>query len=238
MPITIAPTVLGPVLKDEAFTETFVGSGGAGPYTFAITAGAVPTGLSLNGSTGELSGTPTVSGVFNFTIRATDSLAATGDQAYAFQITPPIYWYVCTRSSYPTAIPTVTASQGDFNRRTANAIAGVSKSRHQVGDLLARPVVKSIPNHLLCDGSAVARDAFPQLFTEIGTEWGPGNGTTTFNIPNLIGAAIPVPVSAPAQVITNTTVSSGGTVTEPTDPGETGGTRGGQVPTGGRFSKV
>ena len=37
---------------------------------------------------------------------------------------------------------------------------------------------------LLCDGAAVLRADFPALFAAIGTLWGPGNGTTTFNVPD------------------------------------------------------
>ncbi|MCV9940896.1 tail fiber protein [Boseaceae bacterium BT-24-1] len=40
---------------------------------------------------------------------------------------------------------------------------------------------------LLCDGSAISRTTYAPLFTVIGTWWGGGNGTTTFNIPDLRG---------------------------------------------------
>lgn len=40
---------------------------------------------------------------------------------------------------------------------------------------------------LLCDGSAVSRTAYAALFTAIGTSYGAGNGTTTFNIPDRRG---------------------------------------------------
>lgn len=38
---------------------------------------------------------------------------------------------------------------------------------------------------LLCDGSAVSRSTYADLFSAIGTTWGAGNGTTTFNVPDL-----------------------------------------------------
>jgi microcystin-dependent protein len=44
---------------------------------------------------------------------------------------------------------------------------------------------------LLCDGSAVSRTTYATLFTAIGTAYGTGNGSTTFNVPNLKGR-IPV----------------------------------------------
>ena len=39
---------------------------------------------------------------------------------------------------------------------------------------------------LLCDGSAVSREMYPDLFSAIGTLYGEGDGETTFNLPNLI----------------------------------------------------
>ena len=40
---------------------------------------------------------------------------------------------------------------------------------------------------LLCDGSAVSRTDYAKLFSAIGTTWGAGDGSTTFNLPNTIG---------------------------------------------------
>lgn len=46
----------------------------------------------------------------------------------------------------------------------------------------------ALPNgYLLCDGSAVSRTTYTELFSVIGTEFGSGDGSTTFNIPNLTG---------------------------------------------------
>lgn len=40
---------------------------------------------------------------------------------------------------------------------------------------------------LICDGTAVSRTTYADLFAAIGIVWGAGNGTTTFNLPNSIG---------------------------------------------------
>lgn len=46
----------------------------------------------------------------------------------------------------------------------------------------------TIPDgYLLCDGSAVSRTDYAELFKVIGTTWGAGNGSTTFNLPNAVG---------------------------------------------------
>ena len=44
--------------------------------------------------------------------------------------------------------------------------------------------------YLLCDGSAVFRSTYPDLFTAIGTTYGSGDGSTTFNLPNLSGKVV------------------------------------------------
>jgi Phage Tail Collar Domain len=43
---------------------------------------------------------------------------------------------------------------------------------------------------LLCDGSAVSRATYSALFAVIGTTYGAGNGSTTFNLPDLRGRAV------------------------------------------------
>lgn len=40
--------------------------------------------------------------------------------------------------------------------------------------------------YLLCDGSAVSRATYQKLFNVIGTTYGSGDGSTTFNLPNML----------------------------------------------------
>ncbi|WNL46391.1 putative Ig domain-containing protein [Dyella sp. BiH032] len=71
---------------ETAYTHSFTASGGTGPYTYSLTTGSLPAGLALS-SAGVLSGTPTVAGSFNFTVRATDSSTGTGAP---FSATQPV----------------------------------------------------------------------------------------------------------------------------------------------------
>ena len=60
-----------------AYEGLFVASGGNPPYTFAITSGSLPPGLSLTGSTGVISGTIAATGSYTFTCQVTDIYGAT-----------------------------------------------------------------------------------------------------------------------------------------------------------------
>ncbi len=83
--IVINPATLPGAVQSIAYSQTLVATGGTAPYTFAISAGALPAGLTLS-ATGALTGSPTVTGVFNFTVRATDALAFTGTRVYALTV--------------------------------------------------------------------------------------------------------------------------------------------------------
>jgi len=83
--ITTATLVNGEV--GLAYSQTISATGGTGAKTFATTAGAVPTGLTLSGA-GVLSGTPMTVGTFPFTVKATDTVGAGGSQPYAVTVAP------------------------------------------------------------------------------------------------------------------------------------------------------
>ncbi|MGO4778844.1 putative Ig domain-containing protein, partial [Lysobacter sp. 2RAB21] len=77
-----------------AYSQAFVASGGTPTYNYTVSAGALPAGLSLAGATGLLSGTPTVTGLFTFSVRATDSSTGAGapfsrTQNYVLQVAAP-----------------------------------------------------------------------------------------------------------------------------------------------------
>ena len=64
---------------------------------------------------------------------------------------------------------------------------------------------------LLCDGSAVSRTTYADLFTAIGVLWGSGDGSTTFNVPNLVDN---VTAGAGGSLLgTNTVGTIGGSAT-------------------------
>jgi hypothetical protein len=67
-----------------AFSATIQATGGTAPYTYSITAGALPGGLDFNPKTATsgamtISGTPQAAGTYNFTVTVADSTVIVGD---------------------------------------------------------------------------------------------------------------------------------------------------------------
>jgi microcystin-dependent protein len=56
------------------------------------------------------------------------------------------------------------------------------------GDIIACASPVAPENYLECDGSAISRTAYAELFDAIGTFFGAGDGATTFNLPDLRGS--------------------------------------------------
>ena len=126
--IAISPTTLPALTKTVAFSQLLSGSGGVAPYSFAVTSGTLPAGLSLNGTTGTISGTPTAGGAYSFTITATDSTGGTGpavgSQAYSGTVTilPPTATGKSVSVVYNTATPI------DLTAQVAGESTGVTVS--------------------------------------------------------------------------------------------------------------
>lgn len=76
----------GTVNTPYAGAVTFALSAPVGKSAFSVAAGALPTGMSLNASTGALTGTPTVAGANSFSIRGTDQFGNTKVNAYTLTV--------------------------------------------------------------------------------------------------------------------------------------------------------
>jgi hypothetical protein len=70
--ITLSPTTLPDAQQGVAYSIQFTAGAGTSPYTYAITSGALPHGITLDATSGTLAGTPTANGNFSFTVTATD----------------------------------------------------------------------------------------------------------------------------------------------------------------------
>jgi len=85
----------------------------------------------------------------------------------------------------------IAAAAGIVGSKLADASVTAAKLAAGVpvptGSLFPYAGASSPTGYLLCDGSAVSRTTYSALFTAIGTAYGTGDGTTTFNLPDLRG---------------------------------------------------
>lgn len=68
-----------------------------------------------------------------------------------------------------------------------NAIATASDSLHSIGDIKASVRGENHGHWFLCNGQALSRETYSELYAIIGTNFGAGDGVTTFNLPDYRG---------------------------------------------------
>ena len=107
-PLTITTTVLPYGIVDVAYSATLMTSGGVAPLTWSIVGGALPPGLTLHTNSGTITGTPTASGIFNFTAQLTD----TSDPAQTITQPFSIVVSVAARTIWPGSVEPGTVDSG------------------------------------------------------------------------------------------------------------------------------
>lgn len=89
-----------------------------------------------------------------------------------------------------TAVPDINkVKAADMNeiKNVVNAAVGVIEENTTAGMISLFAGSSAPTGWLICDGTAVSRTTYADLFTAIGTTYGTGDGSTTFNLPNLKG---------------------------------------------------
>lgn len=84
--ITVNPTPATLVITTTTMPQAYVSlsylsavsaTGGVAPYKWSIVGATLPPGLTLDATTGVISGTPTTTGTYSFTVQVTDSVGTT-----------------------------------------------------------------------------------------------------------------------------------------------------------------
>ena len=141
-------------------------------------------------------------------------------------------WIIRTAGAAEPRVPFWEGPESIFRREMADAIAALNAAPFFVPGLIIKWGGGNAPSGwLVCDGTALRRDSYPALFLAIGTRFGAGDGSTTFNIPTQAQCDTPVTQATPPQVITGGSVEPPAPVApQPGIPGPTGG----NSTTGGR----
>lgn len=127
--LSLPPPPLAAGVTGTAYSTSFAASGGSSPYCYALASGALPAGLSLDGSTGQLSGTPLAAGIAVFAVTATDVRGCTGTANYTLTVTAapavnsvtPVTAGLCLNPAAPSVTVPFELARGD-----ATPLRGVS----------------------------------------------------------------------------------------------------------------
>jgi large repetitive protein len=142
--VQVSPGSLPNPMVGAAYSQTLSASGGTGPYSFAVSAGGLPTGLTLT-TGGVLSGTPTEAGSFSFTISATDSTGSPGpfigSQAYSVTVAGPTLVLTpfggALSAPYGTALAQTFSTSGGIGPYTYSLIGTMPPGGTLAGDTLS-----------------------------------------------------------------------------------------------------
>ncbi|NJB79051.1 uncharacterized protein YhjY with autotransporter beta-barrel domain [Xanthomonas sp. 3376] len=146
--VVIAPTTLPAATRGTAYSQTLSASGGTAPYTYAVSAGSLPAGITL-ASNGTLSGTATVEGSFNVTVTATDANTFTATQTYALTVAGP------NLALPASTLPAGTAGQA-YSAAITPATGGTAPYRYAL-------TAGALPNGVVVDAATGALSGTPTL---------------------------------------------------------------------------
>ena len=137
-----APTITTPSLPDGtvtiAYNKQVLATGGTGALAWTVSVGSLPPLLSLNPTTGVISGTPNTEGTFNFTVKATDTLSLFDTRALSIVVNaapPPL---TITTTSLPTG--TVGMPYNPTVLQTLQATGGTTPYTWSVTPALPAPL--------------------------------------------------------------------------------------------------
>jgi len=120
-PPNITTTSLPPGTFNGAYAQVVSATGGSGALGWTVVGGGLPPGLNLNASNGNISGVPTQTGSFPFTIRVTDQLSRFDEQNFTITINPPVPPTI----SGPASLPSGTVNQA-YPNTTLTASGGTA----------------------------------------------------------------------------------------------------------------
>lgn len=205
--LTLSPPggALPPATAGSRWMQTVTAGGGTAPYGY--TAVNLPAGLTVNGTTGELSGTPTTAGSYSFQVTASDSPGASGTASYTLAVSAAAQ---PSLQLQPGGGPLPPATAGKMYAQTFSVTGGTAPYRWQLsgpppaGLSFADGQLSGVPQ-------AAGNGAFTVLVTDAG-----GNTVQS-------GYTLSVVSAGPQAADHSATLVAGQSVTVSLTGGATGG---------------
>ncbi len=191
--LSITTTSLPNGTVGQAYNQTVQATGGTGALTWSIVAGTLPQNLSLNPTTGAISGTPNAAGTSSFTVRVADTAGQADTQALSILINSPT----------PPNITTTTLPGGTVGLAYSQPLQATGGT----GTLVWSRSAGSLPANL----------ALSSAGTIAGTPTNTGTSNFTVMVTDALSQSDTQPLSitisaAPAPLTITTTTLPGGTV--------------------------
>ncbi|HJQ25209.1 MAG TPA: putative Ig domain-containing protein [Blastocatellia bacterium] len=147
-PLRLDLTTSFEVAKGQTFSYQPTASGGTPPYSWAITAGALPPGLTLNTATGAVSGTPTASGDYSITLAVRDQLNQVVAGTMAIKVTEAQPAPLISKAKYKAGSRKLIVTGERFDAAATLMIDGSQvAARFDAGTLIAKPVTLTAGTH-------------------------------------------------------------------------------------------
>ncbi len=89
-PLAVSTALLANGVTGTVYSQTLAATGGKTPYTWSVTSGSLPSGLTLKTSSGTISGTPTTAGTSTFTVQVKDANQTTATKSLTIAIYAPL----------------------------------------------------------------------------------------------------------------------------------------------------
>jgi hypothetical protein len=159
-----------------AYSATFQAAG-TPPYDWSVTHGALPGGLTLDTTSGAISGTPKAAGNFSFTVQVTDSTKASASAALTIAVLPAV-----------TGSFTGLTTTADSAQQISGTLA--------LGAAYAQPISGNITLTFQADASLSAPSGDPSI------QFSTGGDTASFTIP--ANSTAPVPFSLQTGTVAGT----------------------------------
>src|SRR3982074_163367 len=176
-----------------AYNASISVSGGKAPYTFSVSSGTLPPGLSLSPATGLIAGTPTSSGSFSFSVSASDASSQARGNAL---VTLPVQSVAFTVSPATASAPSlgIQQFQAAFNGETvSNVTWSATQGAISTSGIFTAPSVKTDTQVIVTASHTIYRGTLKRTLT--------ANAVVT--VTAVGGGIVSVSISPSAQTLTS-----------------------------------